>query len=105
MNARTMRLMESVVFAKYLEESIDAKADRAQKLISKAETTAIKDPNLLDAVKAFRTVLEYGKEVLGMEAVSNPDVAAELLRGASYVAWRGIMGPKSSEDKKVKMQF
>lgn len=75
-------------------KDIDRKVEAARKQIALAEATTVKDPTLMDAVKAFKLTLEYAKDVLGEDVIKNPDVASMALQEAGFIAWRGIMGPK-----------
>lgn len=48
--------------------------------------------DVADAVIAYRMVLEATKNVFGDDCTQ--DVICKAIEAGSYVAWRGIMGPK-----------
>ena len=58
----------------------------------------INDNALKDAVAAYRAVLQSTVEVFGADKLTS-EVMAEAINAGSYIAWRGIMGPKDTDDK------
>lgn len=52
----------------------------------------IKDNQTLEAVKAYRAILEATKEVFG-DALTEATIK-RAIKEAGYVAYRGVMGPK-----------
>ena len=65
------------------------------------QTAGIKDAKIenretRDAVMAYTATLRATREIFG-EAAMTPEVMAETIKAGSYIAWRGIMGPKEPE--------
>ena len=63
-----------------------------------AQTAGIKDakinsPETRDGVMAFAATLNAVKQIFGQENIT-PDVMVAAINAGSYIAWRGIMGPK-----------
>lgn len=60
--------------------------------IEKAIAGGIINRDVADAAIAYRMVLETTKNVFGDDCTQ--DVICKAIEAGSYVAWRGIMGPK-----------
>lgn len=60
--------------------------------IEKAIAAGIINRETADSVIAYRKVLEATKEVFGSDC--SQDVICKAIEAGSYIAWRGIMGPK-----------
>jgi len=93
----TINLMNST--AAELLKAVDSA--RAQLEDLKRQTSGIKDakinsPETRDAVMAYATVLNATKEIFGENGLE-PDVMIAAINAGSYIAWRGIMGPKDPE--------
>ena len=56
----------------------------------------IEDKQIAESVKAYKTVLEATKEVFGEKCTET--VITSAIEAGSYIAWRGIMGPKWADD-------
>lgn len=66
--------------------------ERAQKL----QAMAILDPDLREATKAYREVLAATMEEFGVLMKNDStDVMVAAINAGSYIAWRGVMGPKN----------
>ena len=77
---------------------------RAQLEELKVQTAGIKNakinnPETRDAVMAYATVLNATKDIFGDENLE-PEVMIAAINAGSYIAWRGIMGPKDLESFK-----
>ena len=67
------------------------------------QTKGIKDAKIKsletkDAVMAYAAVLNATREIFG-DANLSADVMVAAINAGSYIAWRGIMGPKDPEFK------
>lgn len=65
------------------------------------QTAGIKDakinsPELRDAVMAYAATINATQEIFG-EANMTQEVMTAAINAGSYIAWRGIMGPKSKD--------
>lgn len=60
----------------------------------------IRDTGLAEAVKAYREVLQATKDVFGEEIEKHAlySCIEAAINAGSYIAWRGIMGPKSDDN-------
>ena len=54
------------------------------------------DKDLKDAVTAYRAVLQATVDVFGVDKLTS-EVMAGAINAGSYIAWRGIMGPKDKD--------
>lgn len=82
-----------------------AEAERCERMI-KASKDVIYDAELNEAVKAYRAVLVATKEVMGdsLEGNLSPEPIVAAINAASYIAWRGIMGPAAKPQEGVQIQ-
>lgn len=67
------------------------------------QTAGIKDakinsPELRDAVMAFAATINATQEIFGKDNMTQ-DVIVAAVNAGSYIAWRGIMGPKNKDMK------
>ena len=96
MESAEKKLDTTVKHAEQLEAGIEGRVEAARKVIQQAETTAIKDPRLCDAVKAFQACLTAVRDIFGDENMTE-DVMRRAIKTSGYVAWGGIVGPKDSD--------
>lgn len=73
------------------DQRLNDVANRLSK-ISRETAGEINNGDTKDAVIAYRMVLETTKEVFGSDC--SQDVICKAIEAGSYIAWRGIMGPK-----------
>lgn len=85
--------------ADWNRQRIETEAQRASQRYEEAkrrEESIITDEDLMEAVKAYRAVLQATTDVLGNDLGADVQIAA--INAGSYVAWRGIMGGKFADD-------
>ena len=60
----------------------------------------ISSRDVQDAVMAYDAVLKSTVDVFGIDV--DPSVMIAAIEAGSYIAWRGIMGPKQSDSMPIK---
>ena len=104
-NGQTLATVSKATNA--MQELDKAVADaRAQLSDLKQQTAGIKDAKInnaetRDAVMAYAAVLNATKEIFGNENLT-VEVMTAAINAGSYIAWRGIMGPKDPEPKPMR---
>lgn len=58
--------------------------------------TCVRDSQIQDGVMAYAGVLAATREIFGTENMSE-DVMIAAIQAASYIGYRGVMGPKYTE--------
>jgi len=90
---------EAEAKAKNLRVLIDNARIEANDLIDQTKHLSelkIRNPDIKDAVMAYAAILRATKEVFGMDSIS-AEVMCRAIEAGSYVAYRGVMGPKWTE--------
>ena len=86
-----------------LEDAIGAAQIEKQDLINQTSRLGemkIRNADVKDAVLAYSEVLKATKGIFG-ESMS-AEVMCKAIEAGSYIAYRGIMGPKTIEDRRQK---
>lgn len=60
--------------------------------IESQTSSTIRNQDVRDSVIAYRNVLKTTKEIFGVDCTQ--EVICKAIEAGSYIAWRGIMGPK-----------
>lgn len=66
-------------------------------IFKKKNIGEIEDKQIAESVKAYKAILEATKDVFGEKCTES--VITSAIEAASYTAWRGIMGPKWTDDQ------
>ena len=67
----------------------------AKALIEHLNLTRVCSKDVQDAIMAYDAVLKSTVDVFG--DILEPSVMIAAIEAGSYIAWRGIMGPKTKE--------
>ena len=91
--------------AKTEQINLEGVIRRAQSEIAdlKTQTAGIRDAKInnsdtRDAVMAYAATLNATREIFGADNIT-PEVMVAAINAGSYIAWRGIMGPKDNENR------
>jgi hypothetical protein len=82
-----------------LEKAItdaERQLDDLKKQTAGIKEAKINSPETRDAVMAYAATLNATREIFGADSIT-PEVMVAAINAGSYIAWRGIMGPKNND--------